>query len=129
MNMASITLELWYILHTKMAACGTFFGLPPWNQYINGGACTEPNLTTPDEIFDAIPLIGLAVLDMLLRVAGVAAVLFVIYGGIQFMVSQGNSDATKSARNTILNALIGLIIASIAATMVSFIGRRIGGSN
>lgn len=123
--LTSISLELWYLMHTKLGACGTFFGLPPWNQYINGGACDEPELNTPQELFNAAPLIGLALLDILLRIAGVAAVFFIIYGGIQYITSQGG-DGVKNGQATIINALVGLIIAMISVAFVSFLGRSLG---
>lgn len=116
------------LLHmSTRLACGTFFGLPPWNQYIPGsnGGCGDINLT-PDQLIPAIPLIGLAVLEMLLRIAGIAAVIYVIYGGIQYVVSQGSPDATRAAQSTIINALIGMVIAIIAINVVAFVGRTLG---
>jgi hypothetical protein len=71
-------------------------------------------------------LIGLAIFEDLLRVAGLAAVAFVIYGGIRYITSQGEPEGTKGALSTIVNALIGLVIAIIAAATVSFIANSLG---
>ena len=76
-------------------------------------------------------LIGLGIVDILLRVAGLAAVAFVMYGGFMYMTSQGRPtsqgepDKTAKAKNTILNSLIGLTIAIMAAVIVRFLARSL----
>lgn len=69
--------------------------------------------------------ITLALLDDLLRLAALVAVAFVIYGGISYVTSQGSPDNTKKAQQTIINALIGLVIAIIAATVVGYLGGQL----
>lgn len=104
-----------------------FFSLTPWYEYLEGetdafGKCIpQVKLTESNDIW----LILLAVIDSLLKIAALVAVGFVIYGGIQFVISQGEPDKTNAARNTIINALVGLVIAIIAAGLISFIGTRI----
>jgi NAD/NADP transhydrogenase beta subunit len=70
-------------------------------------------------------LIGLAFVDIALRLAALVTIGYIIWGGIQFVIAQGEADRTKKARQTIINALIGLIIALIATAMVVFIGSRL----
>lgn len=72
-------------------------------------------------------LIGLAILDDLIRIAGLVAVGYVIWGGIQYVTSQGAPDMTKKAQHTIINALIGVAVAIIAAPIVAFVGNRLAG--
>jgi len=74
-----------------------------------------------------IPGVLLAVIDDLLRIAGLAAVGFVFYGAFKYVASQGSPDATAQAQSTIINALIGLAIASVAVFIVNFIGNKLGG--
>ena len=107
----------------------TFFGLPVWYKYIkvttnSDGSCNFSKFSFWPT--DNLLLIVLAVLDMLLILGGMVAVVFVIYGGIQYILSQGNPDNTKKARGTIINAIIGLVIIIIAATLVTFIGNTLG---
>lgn len=123
---------------------GTFFGLVSWDHYLNvqsvtintPGAmpytvCKIQNFSVdPAHLLGAhspILLIALAILDDLLRVAALIAVGYIIYGGIQYVTSQGAPDATKKAQQTIINALIGVVVAIIAASIVAFIGNRLGG--
>jgi hypothetical protein len=67
-------------------------------------------------------LIALAIVDDLIRIAALVAVGYVIYGGFKYMTSGGSPDGTKQAQNTIINALIGVVIAILAASIVSFVG-------
>jgi len=76
-----------------------------------------------------ILLVVLAVVDDLLRVAGVLAVGYVIYAGIKYITSQGSPDETAKAQSTLLNAIIGLSIALIAIASVSFIGNHLAGAS
>lgn len=68
--------------------------------------------------------IGLAVIEMLLAVVGVVSVVFVMIGGFHYITSQGEPENTKSAQNTIVNALIGGTIAIVATAVVTFIGGK-----
>ncbi len=112
------------------AVCGTtdnsFFNFPTWYQYLNPhdvqGVCTV-DFAFPN----SIPLVALAIVDILLRVAAMVAIGFVIYGGIKYTTSQGEPQALANARETIIGALAGLAIATVATAAISFIGYKIGG--
>lgn len=108
----------------------SFFGLVPWYQYLpisSAPACSITLDLSQTNQWDKLWLIGFAVFEDLLRVAGMLAVAFIIYGGIRYITSQGEPETTKSARGTIINALIGLGIAIIAAATVQFIANNLGG--
>lgn len=99
--------------------------LPTWYQYIDGsndatGKCNL-NFTFPDDL----AAIGLAVVEILLRIGVLVAVGYVIYGGFMYITSQGEPDKSTAARHTIINALIGLAVGIIATGVVAFIGRRL----
>ena len=118
----------------SVGACpkSQFFGLVPWYQYLTLDAdCNVANFqvfpSSDGKTKSDIPLVLLAIVDDLLRIAGLLAVGFVIYGGIQYITSQGSPDGTAKAQSTVLNALIGLAIALIAVAGVSFVGRALGG--
>jgi hypothetical protein len=104
----------------------------PWYQYLklgtdDTGSCAIKHfdlLPNGNQSSD-IPLVLLAVVDDLLRFAGLVAVIFVVYGGVQYATSQGNPDSASKAQSTILNALIGLAIAVVAVTFVTFLGRAL----
>jgi hypothetical protein len=110
----------------------TFLTFPTWYHYLpsiwalaSGAAPNAANLGTVCAPTIAglsdIWLIVAAVVEILLRVAGLVAIGMMIYGGIEFITSQGEPEQTKRARETAINALIGLVIAIVAATLVTFI--------
>lgn len=51
---------------------------------------------------------------------GAIALVFVIWGGIQYVTSGGDSEKTTKARNTLLYAIIGIIIVVLAWSIVSW---------
>ncbi len=63
--------------------------------------------------------------QVLVYFIGAMSVLMIVIGAFKFVISQGNSDAVSSARNTILFAAIGLVIAISAQAIVTFILGRI----
>lgn len=106
-----------------------FFGLIPWWQYLpkddfdNG--C---NIVHFDVLHGSdVPLVLLAIVDDLLRIAGLVAVIFVIYGAIKYTASQGDPEGVAKAQSTVINALVGMVIAMVAVAFVSFISNRLGG--
>lgn len=117
------------------AACagdGNVLDFPTWYEYLDTTTtktfdpitntkdvevCT-PQIDSAGDIF----LVVLAVIDIALRIVGILAVVWVIWGGIQYATSQGEPDRTKAAKDTILNAVIGLVICLLSITLVSFIG-------
>lgn len=111
----------------------SFFALPTWYKYLqSGGYLERSDVTQACELqidgqftWHVFTLIGLGILDIMIRIAGLIAVGFVIYGGIQYVTSRGEPDKAKKALSTIINALIGLAIAIVAAAFVSFIGNEI----
>ena len=59
--------------------------------------------------------------NVLLYVLGAVSVIMLIIGGIRYTVSQGDSSAVTSAKNTILYAIIGLVVAILAYAAVNFV--------
>ena len=103
-----------------------FFGFPHWWQYIKTGRVDALGGCTPTVDFSNGPMpllqIGLAVIDILLYLAGIVAVVSIIIAGISYITAAGSPDQITSARKRIQNALIGLAIVVIASSVVSFIG-------
>lgn len=112
---------------------GGFFGLPTWYKYLSGVPVETYDVTTNTTTTLCSPhlngvgdiwLVVLAVIDIILRIIGVLAIGWVIWGGIQYTTSQGEPDRTKRAKDTIINAVAGLVIAMLAVAVVGFIGSR-----
>ena len=54
-------------------------------------------------------------------VTGIIAVIMMIVGGLKFITSGGDASAVTSARNTIIYAVIGIVIAVLAQVFVQFV--------
>ena len=67
------------------------------------------------------------VIRILLFVVGVAAVIMLVIGGIRYVLSGGDQQAISTAKNTVLYAIIGLIVAVLAWALVDFVFGTIGG--
>lgn len=60
------------------------------------------------------------ILNVIFVVLGSVALLMVMIGAFKYVISQGEPQATKSAKNTIMYAFIGLVVALSAWGIVSF---------
>lgn len=103
-----------------------FFGFPTWYKYLDGQI--EHNDATDSDTCQ--PLLGslnsvwaivAAVIEILLRIAMLVAIGFVVFGGVSYVLSQGQPDKTKQALQTIINAIVGLVIGIVATALVNFI--------
>ncbi len=64
--------------------------------------------------------------NTLIFIIGAVAVIMLIIGGFRYVLSSGNADAVQSAKNTILYAIIGIVVAVLAYAIVNFVLTRIG---
>lgn len=61
------------------------------------------------------------IINILLTLVGVGSVVVIIYAGILFVVSSGNSQTIQTAKNTIIYAVIGLVISILSFAIVNFV--------
>ncbi len=59
-------------------------------------------------------------------IAGIAAVILIILAGFQFVTSGGDSKKVQQARDTILYAVIGIVIVLIARVILIFVSNKVG---
>ena len=136
-----MVLQQLFLFATAPSGCeNQFLGLWPWYHYLPSkdfgvtiGHTYEKCAINSNFTFLSnsgsgdIPLILLAVIDDLLRIAGIVAIGFVVYGAFQYIASQGNPEGTARAQSTVINALLGLAVAIAAIAFVTFLGDRLGG--
>ncbi len=108
---------------TQVAACsgGTFFGFPPWYACLPKDASGGPKLTKLEDVW----LIAFPLLETAIKAAGYAAIGFIMWGGIRFIKSQGNPGEITAARDTIRDAIIGLVICISSVAIVQFLASRL----
>jgi hypothetical protein cdiviTM7_00647 len=59
--------------------------------------------------------------NTILLVVGLISVIMLVYGGLRYILSGGDSKKVTDAKNTILYAIIGLIISLLAFAIVNFV--------
>ncbi len=102
----------------------SFLGFPTWYEYLDVADDCSISLPQKDESVDigaTVSAILFAAIEILLRIAGIVAVGYVIYGGILFSMSQGQPEQLSNARKTIINGLVGLVLAVFAVAIVNIV--------
>lgn len=61
------------------------------------------------------------IINILLTIVGAGSVVVIIYAGILFVISSGNSQTIQTAKNTIIYAVIGLVISILSFAIVNFV--------
>jgi uncharacterized membrane protein len=85
----------------------------------------DVDCSTPGTGNTASNLVKTAV-DLFSFVVGVIAVIMLIVGGLRFVTSSGDGNSTSAARNTIIYAVIGLIVVALAQVIVRFTLKKTG---
>jgi hypothetical protein len=81
----------------------------------SGGKCqTQAGAPTISGIVKAI-------INVMSLILGVIAVIMIIVGGFKFITSGGDTNSVASAKNTIMFALIGLVVAALAQVLVHYV--------
>ena len=63
----------------------------------------------------------IGIINAVIGVLGLACVIVIIVGGVQYMTSSGDAGKVKKAKDTILYAVIGLIVCVLAFAIVNFV--------
>jgi heme/copper-type cytochrome/quinol oxidase subunit 2 len=58
------------------------------------------------------------IINLVLAIVGLIAVAFLVYGGFRYITSAGNDETAESAKKTIQNAIIGLIVVILSYVIV-----------
>lgn len=80
-------------------------------QACSGGSC---GVSSIGSLFNSITTI-------LLFLIGAIAIIMIIIGGLRYVLSAGDSKSTNDAKNTILYAVIGLVIALASYSIIKFV--------
>ena len=85
----------------------------------DSSGCSQPNGTS-NQLFGAGGIFT-TVMNVILFIVGSIAVLMLIYGGVRYTISGGDEKAVTSAKNTILYAIVGIVVALLAYAIVNFV--------
>jgi hypothetical protein len=89
----------------------------------DGADCTKPE-SGPVCLFGADCAFN-TIANTALYVIGAVSVLMLIYGGIRYTTSGGSAENVTAAKNTILYAVVGIIIAIMSYAIVNFVIGRL----
>lgn len=88
---------------------------------IQDGANSAKGTGQSDNLFTGDNPVFKTITNAALFLIGAISVLMLIYGGIRYTLSAGDSKAVTDAKNTILYAIIGIIVALLAYAIVNFV--------
>ncbi len=84
-----------------------------------GGTPCDSTGSTPGE--NQVAQVAKAVVNVISLLAGIAAVIMIVIGGIRLVSSGGSSEGVGSAKNMIIYAIIGLVIVALAQLIIHFV--------
>lgn len=88
--------------------------------YVNG-VCNAQGTQKVGSVGDLLS----NVTNIVLFITGAIAVIMIIVGGIRYVVSGGDGKAATDARNTVVYAVVGLIIAFLSWGAIQFVIRQL----
>jgi hypothetical protein len=79
--------------------------------------CSNAPTATNESVNSTVAL----VINIFSWIVGVISVIMIIWGGFKYITSGGDSNNVTAAKNTILYAIIGLVIVALAQVIVRFV--------
>ncbi len=106
------------------AACSNahFLTFPAWYNGLTDGNCNIKSPAKVGGISTFIIIIAMNFLDMLFQAVAYIAVGYILWGGFKYVTSYGEASEIVLARQRILNAVIGLVIAMVAVGIINYLG-------
>lgn len=100
----------------------SLFMIPAWYQGLQEGCGNIKEIGNTDgDLQNFVVRVALNITKAAFVIAGYAAVFFIIKGGYSYMLARGEPGNITSAKQTIANAITGLIICILAAAIVTAI--------
>lgn len=114
---AVMSLALMFGLSLSFASVGQAAPVDILCDQGNAAANSQFCKDVDDDAFDLIK----TVINVMLFIAGIIAVIMIIIGGIRYVTSSGEQANVKGAKDTILYAVVGLVITILAFSIVNFV--------
>jgi hypothetical protein len=128
--MRSKLIHAFIVIMASFAVAVPAFAQNDAQQQINNGLCAGSNLQlttepgqcaiTRNEALSKINKIVKTIVNLLSAMVGLVAVIMIIIGGFRYITSGGNDTSVTAAKNTILYAIIGLVVVALAQIIVRF---------
>lgn len=99
------------------------------------GSCTKGSLGSTDVCHavtkqqksrtDPILVTLKTTIDIISYIIGIAAVIVLIIAGLEMIIGGGNAQSIASARNSVIYALVGIVVAVLAQSIVVFVLKNV----
>jgi len=129
-RVSSIVSAILISLTFSLGLAAPAFAQTDTQQQIDNGLCAGSNLQFTDnpgqcniagnDATTKINHMVHTVVNLLSAVVGIVAVIMIIIGGFRYITSGGNDASVTAAKNTILYAIIGLVVVALAQIIVRF---------
>ncbi len=96
----------------------------PNTSIADGATCAKSN-SQPTTLFGGDGSVFKRITSILLFLVGAIAVIMLIIGGIRYVVSGGDQSQVTAAKNTILYAIVGIIVAFLSYAAIDFITKSL----
>jgi cytochrome bd-type quinol oxidase subunit 2 len=90
-----------------------------------GTACSPADTNTATTRINSIIT---TIINIFSLVVGIVAVIMIVVGGFKYITSGGDSGNITSAKNTIVYAVIGLVVVALAQFIVQFVLNKVNGA-
>ena len=87
---------------------------------VSGGAAAARGTDQTSDLFGSTGVFR-TITNVLLFILGAISVIMIIIGGLRYVISGGNSTSVTEAKNTILYAIVGVIVALLAYAIINFV--------
>ena len=91
-----------------------------FNEGIEDGANAARGVDQASNLFGSTGVFN-TVTNVLLFIVGAVSVIMIIIGGMRYILSGGNSANVTAAKNTILYAIVGIVVAILGYAIVNFV--------
>jgi len=101
------------------AACSTDVSGGAADPLTGGASCSQGG-SQKDNLFGSGGIFTV-IANTLIFLVGAIAVIFLIIGGLRYVISNGDSKNVTAAKDTILYAIVGIVVAVISFALVQFV--------
>jgi len=91
----------------------------------SAAACQSPPQSHQSNSFYGKNGILTKVVGLIALATGIVAVVMIIISGFKFVTSSGDPNNIKSAKNTLIYAIVGLVVAALAGAIIQFVLNRL----
>ena len=90
-------------------------------QSAGSGVCVDNAANTGKDKITGSDGVIATIFKWVIRLVGILSVIMIMVGGFRYIVSNGDSNSLKGAKDTILYALVGVVIALFAQVIARFV--------